>query len=130
MSLTVAKCTPGGFTVRWELPEEDNGSPIKTYRCNANALSCAAQPVCRSFKKLALGLLIFCVTCPRPIVCFACPQPAETLSVAALHYHSVCRAAVETCMAEVLGSLLLHNLHLACAVQMYCCAGLCAVPFA
>ena len=31
---------------------------------------------------------------------------------------------------QVLGSLLLHNLHLDCAVQMYCCAGLCAVPFA
>ena len=45
LSLMVAKRSPGGFTVRWELPEEHNGSPIKTYRCDANAPLKAAQPV-------------------------------------------------------------------------------------
>ena len=48
MSVVVARRTPGGFTVRWELPEEDNGSPIKTYRFDAHAPSSAAQPVCQS----------------------------------------------------------------------------------
>ena len=70
MSVVVARRTPGGFTVRWELPEEDNGNPIKTYRFDAHAPSSAAQPVCQSLMVPALRLLVSCI---------ACPQPAETL---------------------------------------------------
>ena len=66
MSLLVAKRTPGGFTVRWELPEEDNGSPIKTYRCSASALPpSAAQPVCQLLAVPALRLLTFGIACPQ-----------------------------------------------------------------
>ena len=39
----------------------------------------------------------------------------------------ICGAAVKTYMAEVLGSLLPHGLHVACAMQMDRSAGLCAL---